>query len=123
MIDKRLLRLLDIFCESESDSTIKFFYEEYKENGNKKKNARNTVFNPGFKENVVSVRLFYAVNIVKHLPYVVKTRAVAENRFISDHIKNAVPDSFSCVDGNVLAAQKSEKAFDRTACKNHNNSA
>ena len=32
MLDKRLLRLLDIFCEGESDTTIKFFYEEYKEN-------------------------------------------------------------------------------------------
>lgn len=32
MIDKRLLRLLDIFCEGQSDTTIKFFYEEYKEN-------------------------------------------------------------------------------------------
>ena len=32
MLDKRLLRLLDIFCEGQSDATIKFFYEEYKEN-------------------------------------------------------------------------------------------
>ena len=32
MLDKRLLRLLDIFCEGQSDTTIKFFYEEYKEN-------------------------------------------------------------------------------------------
>ena len=30
VLNKELLKLLEIFCEGNSDSTIKFFFEEYK---------------------------------------------------------------------------------------------
>ena len=66
--------------------------------------------------------LLDAVCIVKHLTYVVKTCAVAENRLIGYHISDRIIEDFSCVDRNILAAQKSEQTLDR-AVENNKNSA